>query len=54
MMIGTTAITKEAIDDVAKWRDKKNKGVVFKNFAPFIEWTMRITNTQIYYTNCLT
>ena len=53
MMIGTTTITGEAVDDVPKRRDKRNKGVVFKNCAPFIECTMGITNTQIYHATCL-
>ena len=53
MMIGTTTITGEAVDDVPKQRDKRNKGVVFKNCAPFIECTMGITNIQIYHANCL-
>ena len=52
-MIGTTTITGEAVDDVPKRRDKRNKGVVFKNCAPFIECTMGIANTQIYHANCL-
>ena len=35
------------VDDAAKRSDESNKGVVFKNRAPFIEWISEINNTQI-------
>ena len=34
---GIIAITGVGADDAAKQLDKKNKGVIFKNFAPFTD-----------------
>ena len=31
----------------AKRLDKRNKGVIFKNCAPFIDYISKINNTQI-------
>ena len=36
-------------DDAAKRLDEKNKGVIFKNCATFIDRTNKINNTQINY-----
>ena len=35
------------VDDAAKRSDERNKGVVFKNRAPFIECISEVNNTQI-------
>ena len=42
----TTTITGEGDDDAAKGADERNKGVVFKNYAPFTECISSINNTQ--------
>ena len=34
-------------DDAVKQLDKRNKGVIFKNGAPFINCTSEMNNTQI-------
>ena len=34
-------------DDVAKRLDERNKGIIFKNCAPFTKWISRINNTDI-------
>ena len=43
---GTITITGLGADDTAKWLNGRNKGVVFKNFAPFTNCTSEIYNTQ--------
>ena len=44
---GTITITEEGADDVSKRLDKINKGVIFKNCAPFIGCVSEINNTQV-------
>ena len=44
---GTITIAGAGNDDAAKWADERDKGVTFKNFAPFIKCISRINNTDI-------
>ena len=44
---GTITITGEGNDDAAKRLDERNKGVIFKNCAPFTKCISRISNTDI-------
>ena len=44
---GTITITGDGDDDAAKGLDEINKGVTFKNCAPFIKCISRINNTEI-------
>ena len=44
---GTITITETGADDAAKWLDERNKGVIFKNCAPFTKCISRINNTDI-------
>ena len=43
----TITITGEGDDDDAKRLDERNKGVVFKNCAPFTKCISRLNNTNI-------
>ena len=44
---GTITTTSAGDDDAAKWLDERNKGVTFKNCAPFTKCISRINNTDI-------
>ena len=44
---GTITITGAGNDDAAKLLDERNKGVIFKNCAPFTKCISRISNTNI-------
>ena len=44
---GTTTITGTGDDDAAKQLDERNKGLIFKNCAPFTKCISRINNTDI-------
>ena len=44
---GTITITGAGNDDAAKQLDERNKGVTFKNCAPFTKCINRINNTDI-------
>ena len=44
---GTITITGAGNDDAAKQLDERNKGVIFKNCAPFTKCINRINNTDI-------
>ena len=44
---GTITIDGAGSDDAAKRADTKNKGVIFKNYAPFTDWISEINK----YTN---
>ena len=46
-MSGTITITGERHKDAAKQADESNKGVIFKNNAPFTDCITEINNTQI-------
>ena len=46
LISGTITITGEGINDYAKWADKREKGVIFKNFAP-IDSISETNDTQI-------
>ena len=46
---GTTRITGEGVDNVAKRTDERDKEVIFKNCELFIECTSKIINNQINY-----
>ena len=43
----TITITAVGADDAAKRLDERNKGVTFKNFAPFTDSISEINNTQV-------
>ena len=45
---GTITITGAGDDDAAKQLDERNKGVIFKNCAPFTKCISKINNTDIY------
>ena len=47
LVSGTITITGAGADDSEKQADERNKGVIFKNCAPFIECISNINNTQI-------
>ena len=47
---GTITITSEGDNDAAKRLDERNKGVIFKNCAPFTKCISRINNTDIMLT----
>ena len=40
----TIAITGEAVDNPAKRLDERNKGVIFKNCAPFTDCTSEVNH----------
>ena len=44
---GKIAIAEAGVDPVARQADERNKGVIFKNCAPFINCISEINNTQI-------
>ena len=44
---GTITITGAGNDDATKRADERDKGVTFKNFAPFTKYISRINNTDI-------
>ena len=45
---GTETITEAEADDAGKRSDERNKGVIFKHFAPFTDCISEINNTQKY------
>ena len=45
---GKIKIDGDGADATAKRADERNMGVVFKNCAPFINYTTEINNTQVY------
>ena len=45
---GTITITGAGDDDAEKRLDERNKGVIFKNCAPFTKFISRINNTEKY------
>ena len=47
LVSGTITITGAGADDAAKRLDERNKGVIFKNCAPFTDCISEINNTQI-------
>ena len=44
---GTITITGAGDDDAAKRLDERNKGIIFKNCAPFTKCISRINNTDV-------
>ena len=44
---GTVTITGAGDDAAARWADERNKGVIFKNCAPFTKCISKINNTEI-------
>ena len=44
---GTITITGAGDDDAAKRLDERNKGIIFKNCAPFTKWISRINNKDV-------
>ena len=47
LLNGTITITGAGNDDASKRLDERNKGVIFKNCAPFTKCISRINNTDI-------
>ena len=47
LVSGTITITGAEADNEAKRLDERNKGVIFKNCAPFTDCISEINNTQI-------
>ena len=47
LLMGTITITGAGDNDAVKRLDERNKGVVFKNCAPFTKCISRINGTQI-------
>ena len=47
LVSGTITITEAGANDAAKRLDERNKGVIFKHFAQFIDCISKINNTQI-------
>ena len=45
---GTITITEARVNAVARQADERDKGVTFKNWAPFTKCISRINNTDIY------
>ena len=45
--IGNYTITGAGNDDIVKQLDERNKGVIYKNCAPFSKWISRINNKDI-------
>ena len=43
----TIAIIEAEADDDAKETEKRDKEVIFKNYAPFTKWISEINNTQV-------
>ena len=46
LVSGTITITGVGADDAAKRLDERDKGVIFKNFAPFTDCMSEINNIQ--------
>ena len=44
---GRTTITGAGVAPAARWADGKNKGVIFKNCAPFTNCQSEISNAEI-------
>ena len=44
---GNITITEARDNDAVKWLDERNKGVIFKNCAPFTTCIRKINNTDI-------
>ena len=47
LVSGTITITGAGADDAAKQLDERNKGVIFKNCAPFTDCISEIYNTPV-------
>ena len=47
LVSGTTTITARGDHDPARWLDKRNKGIIFKNWVPFPDCISEINYTQI-------
>ena len=47
LLSGNITITGAGNDDIARQLDERNKGVIFKNCAPFTDCISEINNTQI-------
>ena len=47
LLSGTITFTRAGADDTGKLLDGRNKGVIFKNCAPFTDCLSEINNTQI-------
>ena len=49
ILVNETITIPGAGNDVAKWLDERNKGVMFKNCASFTDCISEVNNTQIVY-----
>ena len=47
---GTITINRAGDNDSAKQADERNKGVIFKDYAPFTDCISEVNNNQIDYT----
>ena len=47
LLKGTIIITGMGDDAAARWADERNKGVIFKNCAPFTKCISKINDTEI-------
>ena len=47
LVVGTITITGAGDNNLPKWLDERNKGVIFKIWAPFTKCISRINGTQI-------
>ena len=47
LVSGTITITGAEVDDAIEWLEEINKGVIFKNCAPFTDYISEINNIQI-------
>ena len=47
---GTITINEAGDNDSAKQADERNKGVIFKDYAPFTDCISEVNNNQIDYT----
>ena len=47
LVVGTITITGAGGNNLPKWLDERNKGVIFKIWAPFTKCISRINGTQI-------
>ena len=46
LMSATITITREGANSASKQTDRRNKGVIFQNCAPFTDCISEINNTQ--------
>ena len=47
LVTGTITVTGAGNDDAPKWLDERSKGLICKNYAPFIDCISEINNIEI-------